>query len=741
MKPENKELYEFGVFRLDSVERVLWRDGDAVPLTQKVFDLLLLLVENRGQVVEKDRLMNEIWPNTFVEEGNLTQNISVLRKILDADGHQYIQTVPRRGYRFVGHVNTAVHDGDVLVEEHSVARVIIEESSSADAATERQSIIEVLPSAVPIRFNRALSQGKGLAAIALGLVITVGLGWLFFRPRKVESRNPPPFDISNVILRKLTNNGNIVYGVISADGQFVAYSSVDDDNRYSIWFQHAGSNEPIQLIPPQNEPVGPVAISHDNNWLYYGQASPKQPSSGSTLFRMPLFGGAARKILDHLHVFADLSPDDRRVLVHRFIHTGGMEVISVNAFDGSDEQLIAKSNSSSGFMGTRWSPDGSKLLFFTMEQKADGNYWSLSEMPSQGGPATTILAPTQRRIWFIGWADEGRGIVMTATDPVTKLAQLHYVSYPGGETRRITNDLVGYTTISVGGGTILAGKVERQSKIWLSDWPMADSTRLTIDRDMGDACSWMPDGRVVYDTTDNGKQHLWIGDTNSHQSQQLSPDDAEERQPDVSPDGKLIVFISKRSGSAALWVSDVDGRNARQLTTTVVAPFKPRFTPDGESILFSMDQGPRNVIARISVAGGEPTVVADDLGSNSFFDISPDGRQLAYASNDANHRTRVVVRPLNGGGPSSTFDIDPSYFLRWTPDGKNLAYASVPEDKRRGEALWIQPTNGGPPHQVFDAAPDLIYWAAWSRDGKQVALSHGRFTTDIVLLSRRKTGS
>jgi hypothetical protein len=66
--------------------------------------------------------------------------------------------------------------------------------------------------------------------------------------------------------------------------------------------------------------------------------------------------------------------------------------------------------------------------------------------------------PAQRRIWFVDWADQGRGIVMNATDPVTKMPQLYYVSYPLGETRRITNDLVGYTTISVGGETIMAAR-------------------------------------------------------------------------------------------------------------------------------------------------------------------------------------------------------------------------------------------------------------------------------------------
>src|SRR6266850_284896 len=106
MGEQESHFYEFGRFRLDAGERVLLRDRDLVPLTPKVFDILLALVEHGGHVVQKDELMKRVWPNTFVEEGNLTQNVSVLRKALgeSASGPQFIETVPRRGYRFVATV-------------------------------------------------------------------------------------------------------------------------------------------------------------------------------------------------------------------------------------------------------------------------------------------------------------------------------------------------------------------------------------------------------------------------------------------------------------------------------------------------------------------------------------------------------------------------------------------------------------------------------------------------------------
>src|SRR5580693_10113547 len=101
MPAQANGIYEFGSFRLDPVERMLLSEGQVVALSPKAFDLLFVLVRKAGRVVDKDELMREVWPDTFVEENNLTVNISALRKTLgrtSAD-QRHIQTVPRRGYR------------------------------------------------------------------------------------------------------------------------------------------------------------------------------------------------------------------------------------------------------------------------------------------------------------------------------------------------------------------------------------------------------------------------------------------------------------------------------------------------------------------------------------------------------------------------------------------------------------------------------------------------------------------
>src|ERR1700751_510655 len=100
---DRAELYEFGPFRLEPAERKLRRGNEVVVLTPKAFDTLVLLVRNSGHLLEKDELIRALWPDSFVEEGNLTNNISLLRKAL-GDDPPYVETVPKCGYRFTGAV-------------------------------------------------------------------------------------------------------------------------------------------------------------------------------------------------------------------------------------------------------------------------------------------------------------------------------------------------------------------------------------------------------------------------------------------------------------------------------------------------------------------------------------------------------------------------------------------------------------------------------------------------------------
>src|SRR5215472_7652068 len=126
-----KHLYEFGPFRLDANERLLRRNGDTLPLTPKLFDTLLLLVEHSGHLLLKEELMKSLWPDSFVEEVNLSQNIFRLRKALgETPGQQYIATIAGQGYRFIAGVREIPDNGKptatLVFESHTRESVVFE---------------------------------------------------------------------------------------------------------------------------------------------------------------------------------------------------------------------------------------------------------------------------------------------------------------------------------------------------------------------------------------------------------------------------------------------------------------------------------------------------------------------------------------------------------------------------------------------------------------------------------------
>jgi DNA-binding winged-HTH domains len=131
VKPEEiKRFYEFGPFRIDPEERTLWREGEPVAVTVKAFDTLLTLVESGGRLISKDELMAKVWPGAFVEDNNLAQQISFLRKALDEteSGIRYIETVPKRGYRFLVAAREVEGQGaGLIIRERIRGRLVVEE--------------------------------------------------------------------------------------------------------------------------------------------------------------------------------------------------------------------------------------------------------------------------------------------------------------------------------------------------------------------------------------------------------------------------------------------------------------------------------------------------------------------------------------------------------------------------------------------------------------------------------------
>lgn len=177
MSMRSQHLYEFGPFRLDTVEKVLFRDGEPVPLTPKAFDTLVALVQRGGHLVKKDELMKVVWAEAFVEESNLTNNVYALRKMLGQgdNGRSYIETVPKRGYRFTAPVKELPPEALVVVEKRTVTRVVTEETVADDDSPQKPMISagEALVFDQP-RIHTGTSKWRWLVVALLSLSLVIG---------------------------------------------------------------------------------------------------------------------------------------------------------------------------------------------------------------------------------------------------------------------------------------------------------------------------------------------------------------------------------------------------------------------------------------------------------------------------------------------------------------------------------------------------------------------------------------
>jgi DNA-binding winged helix-turn-helix (wHTH) protein len=257
MSVPSQAICEFGPYRMDAAKRLLLRDGEAVSLTPKCFEILLALVENSGQVVDKEGLMHRVWPDSFVEEGNLTYNISVLRKALGekANEHRYIVTVPGRGYQFVASVSPVFLDSTEREPD------LNETLEKGGAAGKPQEILNAGTEASPSHtissavFVSRIKHHKLAAFAALIVMIAAVAGFgLYLRARntavtigtKAQSNLAEPF--LKMKITRLTTAGKATVAAISPDGRYVAHA-MGDTSRQSLWLRHIATGSDKEIVP------------------------------------------------------------------------------------------------------------------------------------------------------------------------------------------------------------------------------------------------------------------------------------------------------------------------------------------------------------------------------------------------------------------------------------------------------------------------------------------------------------
>lgn len=727
MSQENRHSYEFGPFRIDTRNRQLLRENEVVALKAKAVDTLLLLIESRGDVVEKDELMQRLWPDSFVEEANLTQNIYTLRKALGGD---YIQTVPRRGYRFVAEVRETGDTSEVIViKERTRTSVSYEEEFEPDEQMLRGNGADAPAPLISPRVNQPAARARGrvvltaVAAVALVIIVIGGIWWL--------RRRAAPF--LTVKLSKFTTTGKAVKVAISADGKYVAYA-LTDAGQQSVWLRQIATNKELQIVPPEGTDIYGLTFTRDGNYVFY--VSQKQ-NQLAILYQVPSLGGAPDKLLEDVDSPVTLSPDGRQMAFIRF-SPGNASIVIANV-DGTGERTLVNTRAGdalrigpNGVLPLSWSPNGEIIAapVSINSTQWDQTVYGFRVKDGAGVQLTTSHWPAVGRI---EWEPHGHGILATLTETeATSEQQVWFVPYPKGDARRVTNDLMDYRDLSITADarTLVTIQSEKKANLWFAAVADLDHpTQLTSTSYDGlNGISWTPDRKIVYTSQINGEQNLWITEPNGTPKQLIAHAGFSE-QPTVSPDGRYIVFLSNRNDQEHLWRIDIDGKHPMQLTRGQ-GDRQPSFSADSRAVIFR--SGSPSNLYRVSIDGGEPVRLTGRGGFDP--NVSPDGKTIVCGYRPAPAaRNQIAVVGIEGGEPKMICDW-PAQFgrLRWMPDGNAVAYAA----RQAGVGnIWIQLITGGAPTQLTHWAANPIFSFEWSRDGKWLAYASGSLTSDVILIS------
>src|SRR5215207_5436425 len=449
MSPLFGHIHRFGDFAIDIDQKVLLRAGKAIPLAPKVFETLLTLVENHGRIVLKEELMKRLWPDTFVEESNLTFNIQQLRKSLGDNARQpiYVETIPRRGYRFIAAVEpdwpregftglpqspTRV-EGDVQVFDSPIPQA--NQSAPIDVVTAPR---EVPPTRVRLI---AIFAAIGIAITAIGLVswsLVKRGGGSLTGTNAADSKSGKPLK-----LVELTSTGQSRHVAISPDGKYVAYTH-NSQNEGGIWVRQLASNTNVEIVTADR--IAGLEFANSGESLYFVKGNP------SALYRVSLIGGVPTKLIDSLEGTFSFSPDDRQIaFIRQVINRDGQREFSllIADSDGRNERTLLVRAHPGKLDVPVWSPDGQSIICAHGNSAAGSQDVSLVAINVSTGEKKDLSSLRFFLITKMAWLPDRTGLIISARKSMGVDSQLFRVSYPAMEISQITEGLTSYADLSV----------------------------------------------------------------------------------------------------------------------------------------------------------------------------------------------------------------------------------------------------------------------------------------------------
>jgi DNA-binding winged helix-turn-helix (wHTH) protein/Tol biopolymer transport system component len=725
MNNTGKSLYKFGDFRLDPGRRLLWKQDQPIQLQPKAFDTLLVLVQHNDRVVTKDELMKLVWPDAFVEESNLTQNIFVLRKTLGetAGAHRFIVTVPGRGYRFAEMVRTIGEADYVVVQSHSQSRVIIEEEVVPGEDTVTVGVPDPRHSTQAItqrmRRSKLMFAGVAVGAAILAAFAIYAVGGF---------KTKPAFQTMTMV--RVTNAGEVRRGAISPDGKYLAFAA-GEPGKVGLWVRQVATHSELQILPQTAVGFGSLIFSRDGNYIYYVL----DPGRGQAdqLFQVPTLGGQSRKVADGIDSPVSFSPDGRNFAFLRRT-TSEINGLFVRNIDTGVERKLAERFAPEGFtgLGLAWSADGKQLAVSAYA----GGMCRVLTIPAAGGQLSPIGTEKWMHIRQVVWLADSSGLVLIGLQSHNSSGQIWHLSFPGGKARRVTNDLNDYLDLSLTADsrTLFAVQGELISNIWtLPGAKAAQAVQVTSGVGTQDGVfglQWSKDGSMLYASLAGGTRQLWLRKPGG-EARQITTD-AELgffSTPSICPDGRTIVYGAGRYGSASIWRLDADGERPDPL----IPPGTnggPSCSPDGKWVYYNA-LGKYYSVWRVPATGGRPEQLTHFPSVLPY--ASPDGKLVAYEIADPN-RSGFGIVPASGGQPAKVFEVSHAILsgagvMRWSPASDAIDFV----DARAGVSnIWRQPIEGGAPQQVTDFSSGVIFNFVWLPNGKDMAVARGSTSSDVV---------
>jgi Tol biopolymer transport system component/DNA-binding winged helix-turn-helix (wHTH) protein len=749
MQKKDERYYAFGPYVVDPLKALLWRDNAIVPVARKTISVLIVLVEEHGEVVTKDDLFSRVWLDTFVEENTLSRHIATLRKILGTGpgGEPYIQTVTGRGYRFVADVRVC----DTLTATHGQCEVDASpapvHATETIAAVGAETTVARVVKDGRMRFGAALLAAAGVATL-----------WV---------RTPIPQSVEKAPTLLTHDRGMQEDPTWSPDGSAVAYAS-DRDGNMNIWIQPAAgqvrrlTSATSRNWQPSWSPDGRTIAfrsERDGGGLYLADAS-----SGSER-RLVSFGFAPRWSADGLHLLFTTPGDmqrrlNRREIARYFvvdIATGTVKPVSTDILGGSRDPQAA------------WTPDGQVALWGRHPEKG----WMFATVDVRTGATTPWSLPVSisRRLEDdslalsgFEWSRTGpylyfQGVQqgMHALWRVTIAPQSQrWVQGPV----RLTSgaEVAGHLALSPDGSRIAYTVQSEQTRLWSFPFdPVAGrltgtGTPVTSGgADEGDPTASVDGNRLVYSTVRGGRRDLWQLSLLDGRERLLLDDVQWQRSnPHASADGSRLVYMRigqpsiGASVQPAVVVLSPDSGDERIVATPSSRRFGPTdWSPDGRSILGNCrgTDAERSAVCRLPLSSAphaerDIRLVAADASRDLYAArFAPDQRWISFNAVDASESatSRIYVAPVDGGPWTAVSDAgawdDKS---RWAPDGRTVYYMSTKSGIPNVWGRRFDPVRGAPIGEAFEVTHFTTPRQVLAAQGVEIVVTHNRLVVPIT---------